>query len=151
MQTTGAGDTPGWRFEHKNYGGWLKHSAFTIRSEKITSLVSPNDPDTTFLLAHSLGKASERNPGASTTWEGAMVGATKDYSHVIQSNARIEFAVDKPGAVSVTFDFMHNFSTYERTAISRTAWPSAPLENGVFTAAASSTETASSVRSGRQK
>ena len=135
MQATGAGSNPGWRFEHKSYSGWLKHSAFTIRSEKIISLVNPGDPDITFLLAHSLGKASGRNPGASATWEGAMVGATKDYSHVIQGNARIEFAVDTPDAVSVAFDFMHNFSTYEQAAIHSITWPSVPLENGVFTAA----------------
>ena len=135
MQTRGAGDTLAWRFEHQSYGGWLRYSAFTIRSERMSPIDNSGNPDIPFLLAHSLGKTSPGNPGASATWEGVMVGATKDYSHIIQGNAAIEFVVDTPDAVSVTFDHMQNFDTHGQAATTRMAWPSVPLENGVFTAA----------------
>ena len=132
MQASGLGNIAHVNLVHRSYGGWLEHSAFTIRLEGFKHAASGlND---LYYVSHSFGKSSARNPGTSATWEGVMVGTTKDYSHIVQGDATIEYAMDTPNAVSITFDNIKNFNTNTDAATTRIDWPSVPLENGVFRA-----------------
>lgn len=133
MQSSGLGNIEHLNLVHRGYGGWLEHSAFTIRLEGFKS-IGPGPRDL-YYVSHSFGRSSARNPSTSANWEGVMVGAIKDYSHIVQGDATIEYAMDTPNAVSITFDNIKNFNTNNDAETTRIAWPSVPLENGVFTAA----------------
>lgn len=138
-QSSGTGTAETVRLEHQSYGGWLLRNAFTIRLEKFTDTATGDD-EGVFLLAHSFGKSSASNPNASTTWKGVMVGATREHNHIVQGDATVEFVMDSPDSVSVTFENIKNFNTNDDAETTRIAWPSIPLENGVFTAVNKSVE-----------
>ncbi|MCY4034241.1 MAG: hypothetical protein OXF29_01125 [Hyphomicrobiales bacterium] len=133
IQSIGAGGVQHARLEHQSYGGWLEHSAFTIRLEGF--IATGDGIGDLYFLAHNFGRSSTGNPGASATWDGVMVGATRNYSHIVQGDATIEFAMDTPNAVSITFENIKNFNTNDDAATTEIDWPSVPLENGVFAAA----------------
>ena len=139
VQETGGSRTEDYRLEHRSYGGWLEHSAFKITSKEITDFFDGKKV-TDYLIAHSFGKSSGRNPSASTTWEGVMVGATKDRGHIVHGDATVEFVIDTPDSVSVTLENIKNFDTNDDAATTGIAWPSVPLENGVFITADKSIE-----------
>ena len=130
------GDTNG-LYEYQGYGGWLEHSAFTVQFHKTTNAGDAefpilSDSELSLLIAHSFGKASAKNPTATATWTGVMVGATKSEGHVIHGDATIEFIIDIPNALDITFDNIKNFNTNADAATTTMTWSSVRLEDGVF-------------------
>lgn len=129
------GDTNA-HYKYKGYGGWLEHSAFTVQFHKSENTgdaeIISSDSELSLLIAHSFGKAGARNPTASATWNGVMVGATKSDGHVVHGDATIEFVVDFPNALDVTFDNIKNFNTNADAATTTMTWSSVRLEDGVF-------------------
>lgn len=130
------GDTNG-LYEYQGYGGWLEHSAFTVQFHKTTNAGDAEfpvlgDSELSLLIAHSFGKASAKNPTATATWNGVMVGATKSEGHVVHGDATVEFIIDVPNAIDVTFDNIKNFNTNADAATTTMTWSSVNLEDGVF-------------------
>ena len=124
-------------YEYRGYGGWLEHSAFTVQFHKITNAGDAefpifSDSEVSLLTAHSFGKASRKNPTATATWNGVMVGATKTDGHVIHGEATIKFTTDALNNVDVTFDNIKNFNTNTDAAITNMTWSPLLLEKGAF-------------------
>lgn len=130
------GNTGG-TYEYRGYGGWLEHSAFTVQFIKTINAGDPefsvaSDAEISLLTAHSFGKASAKNPTATATWNGVMAGAIKGDGHVIHGDATIQFTMDAPNSLDVTFDNIKNFNTNTDATTPTMTWSSVHLEDGVF-------------------
>lgn len=137
VSASGQHDDTGGLYEYQGYGGWLEHSAFTVQFHKTinagdSEFSVSSDSEISFLIANSFGKASAKNPTATATWSGVMVGATKRDGHVIHGDATIEFTMDVPNSLDVTFDNIKNFNTNTDAETPTMTWPSVRLEDGVF-------------------
>ena len=118
------------------YGGWMEHSFFFVRSLFTRSGGPLNPVTTTSTHTYSLGDASGSNPIAgSATWEGVMVGVdgtenAPTAGNLVTGDATI--TMDDFTVPVVDIAFTHIRDTVSGKSHDNFGWEALALEDGVF-------------------